>query len=348
MAHPYAPMGGSYDDRVVGIVVDEFLKHGWMVGTFNFRGAHGSKSRTSWTGRPEVEDYTSFAACFIHYMGYLQPYTARSSKTTHGDNLTPGQADTSPIVILGGYSYGSLILKHLPPVSDILRSSASAVSGSATDEILHRSRTLAQQSNTTWINTARSQEREGRSRTQRHEKPSPVIMGGEETTPDKRKTSRDIRRSVDRGPSGDFGRRLRSFSHSHCRRTDDPTPLPQEIVEIAPMIPPRVHYLLISPLTTPISSLAATGLGQKLWSKSKVVFEDITRQHPTLAIYGDSDIFTSAKRIRDWSEQLKKGTPDSLFSSVEVPRAGHFWVEGGAEEALRNALCNWDVVQEVA
>lgn len=37
MAHPYAPMGGSYDDRVVGIVVDEFLQAGWMVGTFNFR-----------------------------------------------------------------------------------------------------------------------------------------------------------------------------------------------------------------------------------------------------------------------------------------------------------------------
>ena len=37
MAHPYAPMGGSYDDRVVGIVVDEFLRLGWTVGTFNFR-----------------------------------------------------------------------------------------------------------------------------------------------------------------------------------------------------------------------------------------------------------------------------------------------------------------------
>jgi hypothetical protein len=37
MAHPYAPMGGSYDDRVVGIVMDEFLKAGWIVGTFNFR-----------------------------------------------------------------------------------------------------------------------------------------------------------------------------------------------------------------------------------------------------------------------------------------------------------------------
>lgn len=37
MAHPYAPMGGSYDDRIVSIVVDEFLRAGYIVGTFNFR-----------------------------------------------------------------------------------------------------------------------------------------------------------------------------------------------------------------------------------------------------------------------------------------------------------------------
>jgi hypothetical protein len=37
MAHPYAPMGGSYEDRVVGIVVEECLALGFVVGTFNFR-----------------------------------------------------------------------------------------------------------------------------------------------------------------------------------------------------------------------------------------------------------------------------------------------------------------------
>jgi len=37
VAHPYAPLGGNYDDRVVGIVADELLKEGFVVGTFNFR-----------------------------------------------------------------------------------------------------------------------------------------------------------------------------------------------------------------------------------------------------------------------------------------------------------------------
>jgi len=37
MAHPYAPLGGSFDDPVVGMVGNEILKHSWILLTFNFR-----------------------------------------------------------------------------------------------------------------------------------------------------------------------------------------------------------------------------------------------------------------------------------------------------------------------
>lgn len=37
IAHPYAPLGGCYDDPVVGFVASEFLHEGYVVGTFNFR-----------------------------------------------------------------------------------------------------------------------------------------------------------------------------------------------------------------------------------------------------------------------------------------------------------------------
>jgi hypothetical protein len=37
VAHPYAPLGGSYDDHVVAMMADELLKEGFVVGTFNFR-----------------------------------------------------------------------------------------------------------------------------------------------------------------------------------------------------------------------------------------------------------------------------------------------------------------------
>jgi hypothetical protein len=37
IAHPYAPMGGCYDDPVVGIVGATMLEHGFVLATFNFR-----------------------------------------------------------------------------------------------------------------------------------------------------------------------------------------------------------------------------------------------------------------------------------------------------------------------
>ena len=37
LAHPYAPLGGCYDDGVVLSLAAEILKQGFVVGTFNFR-----------------------------------------------------------------------------------------------------------------------------------------------------------------------------------------------------------------------------------------------------------------------------------------------------------------------
>lgn len=37
VAHPYAPLGGCYDDPVVSFVGAELLRSGCIVGTFNFR-----------------------------------------------------------------------------------------------------------------------------------------------------------------------------------------------------------------------------------------------------------------------------------------------------------------------
>lgn len=36
-AHPYAPLGGSYDDPVVGLAAGVLLQHGLFLVTFNFR-----------------------------------------------------------------------------------------------------------------------------------------------------------------------------------------------------------------------------------------------------------------------------------------------------------------------
>ncbi|KAI4651365.1 uncharacterized protein J4E78_008057 [Alternaria triticimaculans] len=348
MAHPYAPMGGSYDDRVVGIVVDEFLHAGWMVGTFNFRGAHGSKGRTSWSGRPELDDYTSFAAFFMHYISCLRPRITsdltfvpdQSPILSNQNELAQVQDDASPIVILGGYSYGSLILRHLPPIPTILQPFSTPIAGTAADEIVLRARKLADQSNLEWINLARDETRARRKSRAGNEPRPQVTMGGEETSTEKRRSSRDVRRSLEGGSRLEIRTRLRSLSHRRRHENHEPIPQPEKKSTKTPTMP-DVRYLLISPLTPPTSTLAAPALIHKFWSRSKDEYQEVIGKHMTLAIYGDQDIFASSKKIRDWSEQLK-AEPNSRFTSVEVAGGGHFWHENGVEVRLRSALKEWE------
>ncbi|KAF2856822.1 hypothetical protein T440DRAFT_382503 [Plenodomus tracheiphilus IPT5] len=349
MAHPYAPMGGSYDDRVVGIVVDGFLRAGWIVGTFNFRGAHGSKGRTSWSGKPELDDYSSFAAFFMHYMSYLQPFP--TSDTQFAPELSPvspqrpvignlfhTQSPANPVVVLGGYSYGSLIVKHLPPVPTMLQPFAAPMPGSSAAEILLRAHKLADQSNLEWINLAHDEARARQKRRGHDHKPS-MTMGGEETTPEKRRSSRDIQRSLDSHSSLNLRTRLRSISHR--RREDDITITSPSEKNHTTIVVPDIRYLLISPLTIPVSTLLAPALGHKFWHKATEVSQEVIGRQPSLAIYGGQDAFSSAKKLRDWSNSLKTGISSS-FSSVEVTGAGHFWVEPRVEETLRATLQEWE------
>ena len=37
VAHPYAPLGGCYDDPIVGEVAGQLLRKDFIVATFNFR-----------------------------------------------------------------------------------------------------------------------------------------------------------------------------------------------------------------------------------------------------------------------------------------------------------------------
>ena len=37
IAHPYAPLGGCFDDAVVLAATEKLLEQGFIVGTFNFR-----------------------------------------------------------------------------------------------------------------------------------------------------------------------------------------------------------------------------------------------------------------------------------------------------------------------
>lgn len=314
------------------------------------RGAQGSQGRTSWSGKPELDDYTSFAACFMHYMSYIEPNPIQSPllgadlsleaiPTGQAISTAVSERKDSPVVILGGYSYGSLILKNLPPVPTILQPFASPLPGSAADEILLRAHKLADQSSQEWATVAREEVQAKKRGRKAHDAKPSLTMGGEETSPEKRRSSRDVRRSLEGGASLRIKTRLRSLSH---RGREDGSPAtPPEEPKGHNIVVPEVRYLLISPLTPPISTLAAPALGHKFWHKSRDGAQDVVGMHPSLAIYGDQDMFTSAKKVRDWEEHLKRASASQLVG-VEVPGAGHFWHEHGAEDQLIDALVNWE------
>ncbi|PHH61710.1 hypothetical protein CDD81_8055 [Ophiocordyceps australis] len=142
-AHPYAPLGGSFDDGVVEAVVRELLGAGYVVATFNFRGAGNSAGKTSWTARPERGDYTSVVGFLVHYVHGLtldpdendngheasQEDCARLLHGTRHDEIW------SPVLLMGGYSYGAMVTAQLPPLATMLLHFTAPAAGTAAAEV---------------------------------------------------------------------------------------------------------------------------------------------------------------------------------------------------------------------
>lgn len=104
-AHPYGPLGGTLHDPAVQHFAAALVARGFVVAIFNFRGAGHSKGRTSWTGRPEADDYASVAAWLASFARAL-----------------PADAPVAELhLLLGGYSYGALIAAQCPPAARLLQ-----------------------------------------------------------------------------------------------------------------------------------------------------------------------------------------------------------------------------------
>ncbi|CAD6448284.1 8ff88f70-bc29-41f3-9d37-a353152a37b6 [Sclerotinia trifoliorum] len=329
VAHPYAPLGGSYDDPVVDLVASTVLKQGFVVGTFNFRGAGSSKGHTSWSSLPEQNDYISFIGFIVTYLHHLTvPYSSSAPSFTQSDpqlqdlapirsqgplettndsssgkntpaGSSPGGFEAQPILLLAGYSYGTLITINLDPsLLAILAPFQQPVSGSPFADIRSRARFLATQQNEV-IETAYSLLRAGNHRRGRslqlgeqmmdHKNrlsSSGVRMGGDE---DIRRASHDlhgsgvrrsfsvdaplkVRKSVDRIKSlVHHGSPKRGWSYtsmpmgqdsdSNAENSDGHTP--DRKVESAGSLGDdiKLAYLLISPLPPDgmINNLASIG-----------------------------------------------------------------------------------------
>ena len=133
-AHPYATLGGNSSDPVLALARSVFLSSGFIVLTFDFRGAGRSSGTTSWTADAEVQDYVSMVGFGIGYLKWLK---AGLVGFGGGENqgLVPGEGRQYPggicggygltsihpfEIVLGGYSYGSLIVQKIPPPKELL------------------------------------------------------------------------------------------------------------------------------------------------------------------------------------------------------------------------------------
>lgn len=237
----------------------------WRDADF-YSGAATSKGKTSWNGKPEVCDYHSmvgFMAVFMHHLDLESPSptpsvdtgtyelmtipsqlpanpvsaskvrpTTSSSASTNRDSIPAGNA---PLMLLAGYSYGSLITTMLPPLPALLTSFHSPLPGTPASEIRLRAQHLAEEQNT--LHTERlKRASEAASRRQHARKVSGIRVGGDETPSDthhrKSLDSHHGRRSLrlDRLEHSDWGRRsverVRSLRKSLDGRHFSPPPSP--------------------------------------------------------------------------------------------------------------------------
>ncbi|KAK0113616.1 hypothetical protein ONS96_014471 [Cadophora gregata f. sp. sojae] len=107
----------------------------------------------------------------------------------------------------------------------------------------------------------------------------------------------------------------------------------------------QIGYLLVSPLQGLINSLA-TLWTSKCWRDKESISEHEMKftVDPTLAIFGDDDVFVSARRLRAWSEKLRDAGKEEgkrHFRHIEVPGAGHFWHDREAIKTLQNQVRNF-------
>lgn len=256
-------------------------------------------------------------------------------------------------LVLGGYSYGSLVTTLLPTTDAILSSFSNAVKGSAAAEIIQRAADLSEQ----WNNEARHDNEAQRGRQlmlgQALRAPShPMAEGGEEREHGNRRSKEGSRRSLDVLRRSFDVSRTKLTSRNGSRDGEDAKRCKGEVMRPVTIQPLETSYLLISPLLPPVSTLvtmfAKFGKNEgpepsgssESGSNDTVVQGEKLLSNNTLAIYGDKDAFTSQRKLRKWAESLA-GESNSRFRFREISGAGHFWTEDGVEAQMRAAIREW-------
>ncbi|KAI0536080.1 Alpha/Beta hydrolase protein [Xylaria digitata] len=327
VAHPYAPFGGCFDDPIVGVVAGTLLQLGFLVATFNFRGAGSSEGRTSWTSKPEQADYISVVGFLAYYVHHLDRRVDRYEL---------------PAMLMAGYSYGALVAARLPPLDAILAYFAAPAIHTAAADIRLRAQYLAETRNSQLCGSTTPRRSSG------------TRVGGDE----------DISaRNNDGNPTIEFQQeeriqenvrallsRTKPVHRRSSRRSCESevnNGINHCLNKVEGGITFQSAYLAVSPPVGFVTRLATMSFPNP-WSPPWIrrsrpdgpVTDDallLFTSNPTFVIYGDQDGFISHRKIREWTQQLS-GTESSQFQFLEVPGAGHFWTEPDVIYQLRNAI----------
>lgn len=309
------------------------------------RGASGSAGRTSWTGKPELGDYVSVYGFALSYINAI--YQQQDASST-----MPRCSDA--VLILGGYSYGSMIASHLPPRDQVLELFRAPALDSAENEINRRAEELSRDARAYMEmhmpNPSQSISRvRGNKADDGRQSHRAIAMGGYDSDVASRRVSRESsRRSLD-------GERVRKSIDNVRRKISYHrvvSPQKSQSKLRAPLsespILPRIAYIILSPLLPPIAGF--TTMFSKLHfvrrdtgshatgTSSDVEYGELTN-NPCICIYGSKDAFTSDRRLQRWTEALGS-RPNSQFEAIRTG-SGHFWQDSDGIVRLQQGLADW-------
>jgi alpha/beta superfamily hydrolase len=257
------------------------------------------------------------------------------------DEVFNSKKSNPPIqLVLGGYSYGSWICTHLPSITEIIKQFDAPSEGGTAAEIKARAEHLTTQTNLE-MRASFAESKAKHSHT--------LSVGGEETSPEKRRRSGESspsRLTQDLRKSLDFARKIGSVRKKHYEQASSEAAKNEETLEAsatpeaAPDQRVSVAYLLISPLLPPISAFTTLPFGSNaLRGHSEEILHRLSA-NPTLAVFANNDAFTSAKKLREWAQDLSTRA-NSRFQFVEIDGAGHFWRTHQVQKSLRVAMGHW-------
>lgn len=301
----------------------------------------------------------TFVGFIIHYVHNLDPFrrrsdTALSSPRISDPNLTNLQYEP-PVLLLAGYSYGAMVTTHLPPLDAVLKPFISPSVDSDAAQIRLRAEHLAEQQNVV-LGSARSAMTTHSSHRSRSN--LGVRVGGDEggsprkshESHGRRSFSLDAEDRLRRGVSELIGK-TRAGRHGHrlfhhipvvpSEETPKSNEVDDKALPMANIIIPLPAYLMVSPLQGLVTHLATMSLVPSALAKAKDPEDEAAEEklvrHPSLAIYGDKDVFVPATKLRAWADRLS-AQPGSQFHAEEIATAGHFWAEEGVLYQMKDQV----------